>query len=101
MAFVHARRKRRMLLFCDSHLYVPAGQGDMTNSWLVNAIGLYATTVGALLILLQLLSFRGHGEDLLGPEAKHAYATHMRKLAVAVGLLCLWLVFQDLAVLLL
>jgi hypothetical protein len=73
----------------------------MTNAWLLNAIGLYATTVGALLILMQLLSSRGYAEDLRTPEAKHAYAMHLRKLVIAVGLLCLWLVFQDLAVLLL
>jgi len=73
----------------------------MTNTWLLNAIGLYATTIGALLILLQLLSPSRYTDELPTPEAKREYAVHRRQLVIAVGLLCLWLVIQDIAVLLL
>lgn len=73
----------------------------MTSSWLLNAIGLYATTVGALLILAQLISCGAYAEQLRTLELKEAYTTRLRKLVVAVGLLCLWLVIQDVAVLLL
>jgi len=73
----------------------------MTIAWLLNAIGLYATTVGALLILAHLLSSPHGDDDSQTSEAKRAVAMDRRKLALAVGLLCLWLVIQDVAVLLL
>jgi len=73
----------------------------MTSAWLLNAIGLYATTVGALLILTQLLSSRRYADDFRTPDAKHSFTMHLRRLAIAVGLLCLWFVTQDVAVLLL
>jgi hypothetical protein len=73
----------------------------MTSTWLLNALGLYATTVGALLIWLQLLSPSRFADALQTPEAKREYARHRRQLVIAVGLLCLWLVVQDIALLLL
>jgi hypothetical protein len=73
----------------------------MTNTWLLNAIGLYATTIGALLILLQLMSPDLYANELRTPKAKREYAVQRQRLAITVGLLCLWLVVQDLAVLLL
>ena len=72
----------------------------MTSSWLLNAIGLYTTTVGALLILMHLLSPSRFADDLGTPEAKREYAKHKRQLVIAVGLLCLWLVVQDIGLLL-
>jgi hypothetical protein len=73
----------------------------MTNTWLLNAIALYVTTVGALLILWQLSLPARYAKEFQTPEAKREYAMHRRQLVIGVGLLCLWLVFQDLAVLLL
>lgn len=69
----------------------------MTNAWLMNAIALYATTVGALLIWAQLLSSPRDAAVFRTPEAQRAYAVQRRQLVIAVGLLCLWLVLQDVA----
>jgi hypothetical protein len=93
--------RRRGYSFATATYCVSAGRRDMTNTWLLNAIGLYATTIGALLIWLQLLSPSPYADELQTPEAKRQYARHRRQLVIAVGLLCLWLVVQDLAVLLL
>jgi len=73
----------------------------MTNTWLLNAIALYVTTVGALLILRQLSLPARYEQELQTPEAKREYAVHRRHLVIGVSLLCLWLVIQDIAVLLL
>jgi hypothetical protein len=73
----------------------------MTTTWLLNAVGLYATTVGALLIWTQLLSSRRYADDMRTTDTKHTYMMDLQKLAIAVGLLCLWFVAQDLGVLLL
>jgi len=73
----------------------------MTNAWLMNAVGLLSTTVGALLILLHLVSPSRFVEEFQTQEGKRAYAAHRRQLVIAVGLLCLWLLVQDVAFLLL
>jgi hypothetical protein len=73
----------------------------MTHAWLMNAVGLLSTTVGALLILLHLVSPSRFVEEFRTPEAQRAYASHRRQIAVAVALLCLWLLVQDVAFLLL
>lgn len=73
----------------------------MTIAWSLNAIGLFATTVGALLLFLHVLAGRRFADDLPTPETKHAYAVQHRRLVIAVGLLSLWLVIQDVAVILL
>jgi len=72
----------------------------MTHSWLLNAIGLFATTVGALLLLMHLMSPPRFTNELQTAEAKKAYALYHRRVVVAVGLLSLWLVLQDIAVIL-
>lgn len=69
----------------------------MTTAWLLNEIGLFATTIGTLLILLYLVS-PSPFVDGLAPDAKRAFAVHRRQLAIGVNLLCLWLVIQDIAV---
>lgn len=73
----------------------------MSTTWLLTAIGLFATTVGALLLLLYLIPIPRYADELRTPEARLAYAVHRRRVIVAVALLCLWLVMQDVALLLL
>lgn len=73
----------------------------MTTAWVVNAIGLFATTVSALLLFLYVQAAPRFGEDLQTVEVKRAFAKHQSSLSIAVGLLALWLVVQCLAVVLL
>ncbi len=73
----------------------------MTTAWLLEALGLLATTIGALLILLHLLSSSPFADEFRTEEAKRAYAAHRRRLVIAVALLSLWLLIQDVGVLLL
>ncbi len=72
----------------------------MTTAWLLNAVGLLATTIGTLLILLYLWKDPRYAQDHLPPEGRVAYARHRRLLIVSVGLLAAWLVVQYLAVIL-
>ena len=72
----------------------------MTTAWILNTVGLLATTVGALLIFLYLWKAPRFAEDWLSPEGKRAYAKHRRLLIISVGLLAAWLLVQYLAVIL-
>ena len=72
----------------------------MTTTWILNTVGLPATTIGALLIFLYLWNAPRLAEDWLSPGGKLAYAKHRRRLIVSVGLLAAWLLVQDLAVIL-
>lgn len=71
----------------------------MVTAWVLNAVGLYATTVGALLIYLHLR--RPLPVQLHSTEEKIAYEKHQRRLRMGVGLLAAWLLIQDIAVLML
>ena len=73
----------------------------MTTTWLLNTVGLLATTIGALLIFLYLWKALRFAEAWLSPDGKRAYEKHRRLLIVSVGLLAAWLVLQYLAVILL
>ncbi len=73
----------------------------MTTAWILNTIGLLATTTGSLLILLYLWRSPRFAEDWLSPEGKRAYARHRRLLIISVGLLAAWLLVQYIAVVLL
>ena len=73
----------------------------MTVAWILNTVGLFATTVGALLIFLYLWKAPRFAEDWLSPEGKSAYAKHRRLLIVSVGLIAAWLLVQYLSVILL
>jgi hypothetical protein len=73
----------------------------MTTIWLLNTVGLFATTVGALLIFLYLWRSPRFAEDWLSPEGKRAYAKHRRLLITGVGLLAAWIVIQYLAIIVL
>ena len=70
----------------------------MVTAWVLNAVGLYATTVGALLIYLHL---RHPIPVHLQAEEKAAYERHQKRLRIGVGLLAAWLLIQDIAVLML
>ena len=70
----------------------------MTTTWVLNAVGLYATTVGALLIYLYL---RQPLQLALQAEERTAYEKHQQRLRVGVGLLAAWLLIQDIAILIL
>ena len=72
----------------------------MTTAWILNTVGLLATTVGALLIFLYLWKAPRFAEDWLSPDGKRAYAKHRRLLIISVGLLAAWLLVQYLAVIL-
>jgi len=73
----------------------------MTTAWLLNAVGLFVTTVGALLTFLYLYEAPRFADKLGSAEAKSAFAKHQRSLSWVVGLLSAWLVIQCLALILL
>jgi len=73
----------------------------MLTTWTLNLIGLFATTVGALLIFLYLWRSPRFADAWLTDEGKLAYSRHRRLLVVGVGLLAVWLVIQYLAVIIL
>ncbi len=74
----------------------------MNAAWVVNAVGLFATTAGVLLIFLYLWNAPALATDKQQPTPEAlARAKHHRNIVTAVGLLAVWLVLQDLAVILL
>jgi hypothetical protein len=74
----------------------------MSAAWILNAAGLFATTSGVLLILLYLSKAPAlSAENAKASPEMQAYVKHHRNLVTAVGLLAVWLVLQDLAVILL
>lgn len=73
----------------------------MTTAWLINAVGLYVTTVGALLTVLYLRETSHFADKFATAEAARDYARHQRLLTWVVGLLAAWLVVQCLALILL
>ena len=73
----------------------------MTTSWLLNTVGLFATTIGALLIFLYLWKSPSFADQWLTPEGKRAYSRHRRLLITGVGLLAAWLVIQYLSIIVL
>jgi hypothetical protein len=70
----------------------------MTTTSMLNMVGLFVTTVGALLIFLYLWRSPRFADEWLSIEGKRAYGKHRRLLVVGVGLLATWLVIQYLAV---
>ncbi len=73
----------------------------MTTTWALSTVGLYVTTVGALLIFLYLCESPRTADEWQSSDGKRAYAKHRRQLLVGVGLLSAWLVIQNLAAILL
>jgi len=66
----------------------------MTMSWVLNAIGLFAVTSGALLMFLYLRNAPKYVAELPTDEARRAYEKHRRLSIVATGLIAAWLVIQ-------
>ena len=66
----------------------------MTTSWVLNAIGLFAVTSGALLMFLSLRNSPRLAAEITNPEARRAYEKQRRLSIVAVGLIAAWLVVQ-------
>lgn len=74
--------------------------GKLITAWILNAVGLFVTTVGALLTLLYLWKSPRFADEWLSPQGKEAYAKHRRLLIIVVGLLAAWLMVQYLAIIL-
>ena len=59
----------------------------MTTTWLLTVLGLFTTTVSALLLFLYLQAAPRFAQELQTPEAKTSFAKHQRSLSIAIGLL--------------
>ena len=70
-------------------------------TWILNAVGLFVTTVGALLTFLYLRGTPRFADKFASPDAGREFSRHQRMLTWVVGLLAAWLVVQCLAVILL
>ncbi len=70
-------------------------------AWIINAVGLFVTTVGALLLFLYLWKMPRLVEESPAPAGRGAYAKNRNLLILAVGLLSIWFVIQCLAIILL
>ena len=53
----------------------------MTTAWLLNAVGLFVTTVGALLTFLYLRESPRFVDKFASPEAGREFSRHQRMLA--------------------
>ena len=67
---------------------------------ILNIVGMFFTTAGALLILLYLVETPKFAREWLSPEGQKAFARHRRMLLTGVGLLVAWIVLQYLGVIL-
>jgi len=63
--------------------------------WVLNTVGLYVTTVGALLLFLYMYRSPQLAEHWNSPQGKAEYARHRRRLIVGTGLLAAWLVLEN------
>ena len=70
-------------------------------AWMLNATGLIATTIGALLIFLYMLRAPRVADDWQTPDGKVAYAKHRRMMITSVGLHAAWMLIQGVAVIVL
>lgn len=73
----------------------------MTYTWVLNAVGLFVTTVGALLTFLYVREIPRFADKFASPEVAREFVRRQRPLTWVVGLLAAWLVLQCLAVILL
>lgn len=67
---------------------------------ILNIVGMFFTTAGALLIFLYLVETPKFAREWLSPEGQKAFARHRRILLTGVGLLVAWIVLQYLGVIL-
>ena len=70
----------------------------MKISWLLNALGLFLTTTGALVTVLYMRATRGFADEFRTLEAAAKFKKHQQLLIIVVALLATWLVIQDLGV---
>jgi hypothetical protein len=61
---------------------------------ILNMVGMFFTTAGALLIFLYLVETPKFAKEWLSPEGQKAFARHRRLLVLGVGLLVAWIVMQ-------
>lgn len=73
----------------------------MSTAWMLNAVGLFVTTTGSLLLFLYLCNTAPRAEGAGAAVATPELVQNYRRLRVAVGLLAVWLVIQDLSLILL
>jgi len=67
--------------------------------WILSTLGLYVTTVGALLLFLYLYRSPQVADHWNSPQGKAEYAKHRRRLLFGTGLLAAWLVLENAAAL--
>ena len=72
----------------------------MTTAWILGSVSLFATTVGAMLVFLDLCNSPASAEAWQSAEGKTAYPKYRRMLIIGVGLLAAWLLVQYLAIIL-
>jgi hypothetical protein len=70
----------------------------MTMAWALNAIGLFLTSVGALLMFLHLRRTPPLAETASPADVRRAYQNDRRLMTIAVGLIAAWCVLQYLGV---
>jgi len=63
--------------------------------WILNTLGLYVTTVGALLLFLYLYRSPQVADYWSSSEGKSEYVRHRRRLIIGTGLLAAWLVLEN------
>jgi len=63
--------------------------------WILNTLGLYVTTVGALLLFLYLYRSPQVADHWSSSEGRAEYVRHRRRLIVGTGLLAAWLVLEN------
>lgn len=72
----------------------------MITAWILNAISIFVTTAGALLMFLALRELPRFAENAGSSEGRSAFKKQQRLLTVGAGLLGAWLVLQCLAIIL-
>ena len=73
---------------------------ELLTAWMLNAVGLFVTTVGALLLFVHLLEAPKFGDRLPDDKDKRAYRKHHLQVTLGVGLLSAWLVMHDVSIIL-
>lgn len=66
----------------------------MSFTWMLESVGMYVTTVGALLIFLYLWKSPKTINEWLAANKEPSYATHRRRLVFGSGLLAAWIFLQ-------
>ncbi len=69
-------------------------------TWVLNTVGLLATTTGALIVFLHLHRTTRAADNLPSPEGGPASAKDRRLLMITMGLMATWFVIQYVALIL-